>query len=520
MLETYPFLSLLPPLVAIVLVIISKRVLPSLGAGIVAAALLVADFKPMATLKALWDAIVGLWWADGSVNWYSIFIISFLLELGVLTSLMLMSGGTQAFSNWAGKRIKSRRGAQFFVGILGICLFIDDYFNALAVGQIARPVTDKYKVSHAKLAYLIHTSAAPVVVLSPFSSWGATIIGIIAPILAASTLTMSYFEAFIQAAFMNYYAIGSVVGLWLLVGFAGGFGKMRIEEERAVSGGGLISPDEKAPGQLSEAITANESGYIRSLVVPFALLLFGAITGMYVTGGINAGDWAPMAVLANADVALALNVGGILAVISAAVFLMRHTQGNPAFEGNVRVKGAWEGAKSIMPAILILIFAWLLAALVGQLGTGEYLASLVEGGAISGAWLVPALFVFAGIIAFATGTSWGSFGILLPIAGEMMSAVPGGDALLIPAFGAVLAGAVLGDHTSPISDTTILSATSAGCAVPTHVVTQLPIALSVAASALLGYVACSATGIGWIGLLVTLAGVFTVAFVTRNKLPA
>lgn len=516
MLATYPVLTLLPPLVAIVLVIATKKVLPSLGAGSVIAALLIADFRPLESLRALWDAVWGQVWADGAVNWYTFLIIAFLLELGILTSLILMSGGTQAFSNWAEKRISSRRGAKAFVGLLGLALFIDDYFNALAVGQISRPVTDKYRISHAKLAYLIHTSAAPVVVLAPFSSWGATIIGIIAPILAASALTVGQLAAFTQAALMNYYAISALAFLWFTTLLGSGYRRMRLEEERAIAGDGLVPPNDTAPGQLSDSMPAHHSGTIRSLLIPFILLLAGVFVAMFVTGGLAAGEWNVLSVLSEADVPLSLNVGGILAVVSAAFFMVRYTGPNPEFEQGVRRKGVLEGAKSMMPAILILLFAWVLAALVGELGTGEFLASLVEGRTIEGVWLLPLMFVLAGVIAFATGTSWGSFGILLPLAGEMMNAVPNGHELLIPAFGAVLAGAVMGDHSSPISDTTILSSTGASCAVPTHVVTQVPYVLSSAGAALAGYLVFAATENGLVGLAATVLGALAVAFATRS----
>lgn len=519
MLASYPILTLLPPLVAIVLVLATRKVLPSLGAGIIMAALLVAEFNPLGFARSLGGAVLQLIWADGAINWYSILIITFLLELGVVTSLILMSGGTRAFSDWAEKRISSRRGAKVFVGILGLCLFIDDYFNALAVGQISRPVTDKYNVSHANLAYLIHTGAAPVVVLAPFSSWGATIIGIFAPIMAASALHVGQIEAFVRAAAMNYYALGALFFLWLTILFGSSYARMRTEEQRAIGGHGLIPDNDEAPGQLSDQMPTHDSGTIRSLVVPFVLLLLGVFTGMYVTGGLAAGEWGPLAILANANVPLALNVGGLLAVLSALFFCIRYTNSHPDFEPGARRKGAREGAKSMMPAILILLFAWVLAALVGELGTGAFLASLVEGKSIPGEWLIPLMFVLAGVIAFSTGTSWGSFGILLPLAGEMMNAVPDGAELLIPAFGAVLAGAVMGDHASPISDTTILSSTGAACAVPTHVMTQLPYALTGAAAAFVGYVVFAVTLNGIVGLLATFAVGLGIALVLRGKNP-
>ncbi|CAM4066684.1 Na+/H+ antiporter NhaC family protein [Helcobacillus massiliensis] len=519
MLTAYPVLSLLPPLIAIALVILTKKVLPSLGAGIIVSALLVANVNPLKAASLIWDGIVGLVWADGGIAWDTVLIITFLLELGVIASFVLMAGGTSAFSEWAAKRIRSRRGAQALGGILGMVIFIDDYFNALAVGQVARPITDRQRVSRAKLAYLIDSSSAPVVVLAPFSSWGASIIGIMAPLLAASALTLSQVEGFLLAASMNYYAIGALLLLWLTILLEIDFGAMRAEERRAADGDGVMAEDDEAPGQLSDDLPSHDPGAMRALVVPFVVLVAGVIGGMYITGGLAAGGWGPVETLAEADVTLALNIGGLIALGVALYYCLRYTSPNPEFTPGTRRGGAWEGAKSMMPAILILMFAWVLAAMIEDLGTGAFLADVVHQLSVPAVWLVPILFVVAGLMAFATGTSWGSFGILLPLAGEMMNAVQGGDDVLLAAFGAVLAGAVLGDHCSPISDTTILSSTGAACSVPTHVRTQLPYAITGAIAALAGYVVFALTENGIVGLVVTLVGVTLVAFVVRRILP-
>ena len=209
MLDAYPILTLLPPFVAIVLVITTKKVLPSLGAGILVAGLLIADLNPLKMVVSVWEAVLRLVWDEGAINWYTILIVAFLFQLGIITALVMMSGGASAFTEWAAKRIKTRRGAQVLTGLLGMLIFIDDYFNALAVGQVARPITDRYRVSRAKLAYLIDSSSAPVVVLMPLSSWGATIMGIMAPLLAGSALMLTQVEAFVLSAAMNYYAIAA-----------------------------------------------------------------------------------------------------------------------------------------------------------------------------------------------------------------------------------------------------------------------------------------------------------------------
>ena len=519
MLDAYPILTLLPPLLAIILVIVTRKVLISLGAGIVLAGLVLAEFNPVVMVVWVWDAIVRLVWVDGELNWFTILIVAFLFQLGIITALVMMSGGAAAFTEWAAKRIKSRRGAQVLTGLLGMIIFIDDYFNALAVGQVARPITDRYRVSRAKLAYLIDSSSAPVVVLMPLSSWGATIMGIMAPVLAASALMVSQLEAFVLAAVMNYYAIAALVLLWLTILFGIDFGSMRREEQRAVEGNGLHRADDAVPAQLNETVPMQTQGVMRALILPFVVLFLGVVIGMYVSGGIIGGSWALLDTLENTDVAIALNVGGIAALLVALYYCLRYTKNSTKFPAGARRRGVLHGAKSMLGAVLILLFAWVLGDLIGELGTGEYLASLVEALAMPAAWLVPALFIIAALIAFATGTSWGSFGILLPLAGEMMNAVQGGDALLIASFGAVLAGAVWGDHSSPISDTTILSSTGAACSIPTHVSTQLPYAFVGALAALVGYVVYALTQSGLIGLLVTLGVVVTIALVIRKVRP-
>lgn len=519
MTEAYPILTLLPPLLAITLVITTKRVLVSLFSGVVLAALLVADLNLIDTAELVWNSFAQIFWADGSINSYYVLIIVFLLVLGIITSLVMMAGGTQAFSQMMGSRIRTRRGAQVLGAALGTAIFIDDYFNALAVGQIARPVCDRQKVSRAKLAYLIDSSSAPIAVLAPFSSWGASIIGIMAPILATSTLTLTDAGAFIRAATMNYYAIAAVVLLWLTVRFGIDFGPMRREEIRAASDQGLHADGDVAPGQLTDKLPRHEPGAVRSLVVPFVLLVIGVIAGMFITGARAGGSWNPMEALANTDVAGSLNYGGLAGLASAAWYCWRHTHRDPAFSPAVRFKGAIAGAKSMLPAIEILLLAWMLGSLIGELGTGDYLGSLVAGANMGPQWLIPLMFLVAAAMAFATGTSWGSFGILLPIAGEIMTAVPGGEAFLLASFGAVLAGAVFGDHCSPISDTTILSATGAACSLTTHVNTQLPYALVGAGASLVGYLTLAITRSGLVGLIVTLVMLAGFTIVMRRRYP-
>ncbi|WP_026460962.1 Na+/H+ antiporter NhaC family protein [Schaalia suimastitidis] len=517
MLEAYPALSLLPPIVAIVLVIVTKKVLVSLGVGVVASALLISDFNIAKTLLLLWNTLSDIFWdwEAGTANWYSVLILLFLLTLGVITSMVMMAGGTSAFAEWMMTRIKSRRGAQFLAAGLGMAIFIDDYFNALAVGQVSRPITDRHHVSRAKLAYLIDSTSAPVSVLTPFSSWGASIIGIMAPLLAVSTVNVDDVSAFMYSAVMNYYAIGALVLLWMVIAWDADFGPMRREENRAINEGAPFDPATPIPGQLTEDLPRHEPGARRSLIVPFLVLVAGVIVGILFTGYVAGGSANPMEMLANTDVPAALNYGGIAGLLAAMYYYLRYTRPNPRFTAGVFFRGLVGGARSMMPAINILVFAWMLGALISSMGTGDYIGSLVAQTQVPSQWLVPILFLVAACMAFATGTSWGSFGILLPLGAQILGALPGGDDVLLATFGAVLAGAVFGDHCSPISDTTILSSTGASCHLMTHVNTQLPYAFLGAAASLVGYVVFALTLSAAAGLVAMLVVLVAAIFLRR-----
>ncbi|MCA1780941.1 MAG: Na+/H+ antiporter NhaC family protein [Dermatophilaceae bacterium] len=514
------WISLLPPVVAIVLVILTKKVVLSLGAGVLSAAAIVAGFNPIETLRLTWDAFLQIFWVDGELNTYYIFILVFTLTLGMITSLILMSGGSQAFSDWAITKIRSRRGSQGLAAGLGLAIFIDDYFNALAVGQVARPVTDRHQVARAKLAYLIDSTSAPVAVLAPFSSWGASIIGIMAPVVAASALAMSDVQAFLGAAGTNYYAMAAILTVLLVVALQLDFGPMRKEERRAVEEGLPYEPGQDIPGELSEDLPIHEPGAMRALIVPFVALVAGVIGGIVWTGytGGDPRSWAPLDILANTDVTEALLYGGALGFGTALYYYARYTKENPRFGPATLGRGLLEGLKSMLPAVYILLLAWALGSLISQLGTGDYLGGLVEAANIAPQWLVPVMFLIAGVMAFSTGTSWGSFGILIPIAGDIMNSL-GATEQLLPAMGAVLAGAVFGDHCSPISDTTILSSTGASCNVITHVTTQLPYAILGAAGALIGYIVLALTGSALVGFGAMVVTVTAAVLLLRRVNP-
>ncbi|MFC6039485.1 Na+/H+ antiporter NhaC family protein [Paenisporosarcina macmurdoensis] len=488
--------SILPPILAIVMVLITRRVLLSLGAGVVLGALLIHSFAPVDSLTTLWKSFQVTFWDEG-LNTYNVFIILFLFLLGIITAFVSLSGGSRAFAEWAVKHIKTRRGAKLLTAFLGVIIFIDDYFNALAVGQIARPITDHHRISRAKLAYFIDSTSAPVCVVSPVSSWGAYLIGLIGTILATqSVITYSPLTAFVMMAPMNFYVIAALAMVFFVALTDFDLLEMKKHEQRAIETGEVFDPTKDIPGQLKEDFPVHSHGKVSDLVLPIVTLVVATIGAMVWTGYQNAGVLDIWAIFENTDVPKSLLIGGSAgAAVSILLYLLqfgKNDKANSVFLG----KGIWSGIQSMLPAVLILVFAWSLTFIIGLLETGEYLAQVVTDANIPIGLLPVILFILAGGMAFATGTSWGSFGILIPIAGTIM--INAEPTMLLPALAAVLAGSVFGDHCSPISDTTILSSTGAGSNHIDHVTTQLPYALICAGIASIGYLVLGLTGSVWL----------------------
>ncbi len=480
-------ISLLPPLVALGLAILTRKVLISLGVGVLLGAVLLTDFSAGATVGYLSTTVSSLFIDDGAINSWNMSIVAFLLLLGMMTALLTLSGGTRAFAEWAQTRIKSKRGAKLLAAFLGVFIFVDDYFNSLAVGSIARPVTDRFYVSRAKLAYILDSTAAPMCVLMPASSWGAYIITLIGGILASHGVTeYSALSAFVQLAPMNFYAVFALAMVFVVAWFQIDVGPMKKHEIQASQGRGFDEGDDDSRAKdLNDELEIDESsnGRVADLVLPIIALIFATFFFMIFTGyQVLTEDGIAFNILGafeNTDVGLSLCYGGLIGLISALVPVIR--QKIPMADV---AKTMWIGAKSMFGAILILLFAWSIGSVIGDMETGKYLSTLVQGN-IDPMLLPMILFVLAGIMAFSTGTSWGTFGIMLPIAGDLAGATD--IALMLPMLGAVLAGSVFGDHCSPISDTTILSSTGARCHHIDHVSTQLPYALSVAFVSIIGF---------------------------------
>ncbi|WP_085991463.1 Na+/H+ antiporter NhaC family protein [Oceanobacillus senegalensis] len=477
------FYSLIPAILMLVLVLLTRKVLLSLGAGIIIGALFIHDFNIIGSIQEIWTVFYEIFISDGGLNTGNLLLLGFLILLGIMTAFLQASGGSRTFGEWMKQRVKTRKGAQLMTGVLGILIFIDDYFNSLAVGQIARPLTDRHQISRAKLAYIVDSTSAPITVISPISSWGAYIIGILGGMFAANGINdLQPLEAFIQMIPLNFYAISAVVLVFLVAYLKIDIGPMRKHEDRAIETGELLDPNQnKVPGDLSDEFEGHPKGKVYHLLIPILVLVIGTVISMVVTGANGSEyDVTLLSIFANTNVNLSLFIGGVAAVAMSFIFHI----GQSAPKSNL-FKILLEGSKTMLPAIYILILAWMIGSIIGTLETGEYLAQLFNEMHVGSAMLPILFFIIAGFMALATGTSWGTFGIMLPIAAEV-AAVTDID-MLLPSLAAVLAGSVFGDHCTPISDTTILSSTGAGANLMDHVITQLPYATIAATVAMLGY---------------------------------
>ncbi|MGF1832344.1 Na+/H+ antiporter NhaC family protein [Photobacterium sanguinicancri] len=498
--------SVLPAMIAVILAVSTRRVLLSLGTGIAAGALMLNHYSPLDTLHYLVDKVLAIVWSDGTLNGDNVNMIIFMLLLGALISLMSVSGATQAFADWASVRCKDRRSAKSLTGLMVFVFFIDDFFHSLSVGAICRPVTDRFKISRAKLAYLLDSTAAPVCVLMPISSWGAYIIALVGGIMVAHNVTdQSPIAAFVEMMPMNLYAVFTLVMVICVIFFQLDIGPMRKHEARALEGQ-LWDESQGKPAGLDVEVPEDAKGGMIDMVLPIFTLTAATVFFMVQSGAevlaANGRAFSVIGSFENTNVGSSLVYGAICSLVVSVGLALRLKM-----SASTWLKAAPQGISAMMPAIVILFFAWTIGAVVRDMQTGIYLASMANGNLPIE--LLPALvFVLSCAMAFATGTSWGTFGIMLPLAGDIAAASD--IAMLLPMLSAVLAGAVFGDHSSPISSTSILSATGAGCHHMDHVLTQLPYACSVAFGALLGYLAIGYTHSAWAGLAVS--GIWFLGF--------
>ena len=464
------FWSLVPPIVAIALALITKEVYSSLFVGILIGGLLYAGGNPEGTvLHVFSDGIVSV-----LSDPYNVGILIFLVILGSIVAMMNKAGGSAAFGRWASSKIKTPAGAQLATIALGVLIFIDDYFNCLTVGSVMRPVTDKQNVSRAKLAYLIDATAAPVCIIAPISSWAAAVAGFVEG--------EDGFSLFIRAIPYNYYALLTIVMMVGMVLMHEEYGPMALHEANARKGDLFTTGNHPYEAMDEEVAEAGDNGHVADLVIPIFSLIVCCVIGMIYTGGFFEGaDFVTAFSQSDASVGLAL--GGFFGlVITVVLYMIRRVM---KFRDLMACLP--EGFKAMVPAILILTFAWSLKAMTDSLGAKEYVAALVKASTGSFVSLLPAIIFLVGcFLAFATGTSWGTFGILIPIVVDAFSATD--PQLMIIAISACMAGAVCGDHCSPISDTTIMASAGAQCEHVNHVSTQLPYAITVAAVSCVSYI--------------------------------
>lgn len=504
------WLSLLPPLIAIVLALITKEVYSSLFIGILAGALLYSNFSLSGTLDHLFAGGFIASVADS----YNIGILIFLVILGAIVALMNKSGGSAAFGRWASKHIKSRVGAQLATIALGVLIFVDDYFNCLTVGSVMRPVTDKFKVSRSKLAYLIDATAAPICIIAPVSSWAAAVAGFV------SEDQIGGLELFIRAIPYNFYALLTIVMMVTITLMKFDYGPMKKHEMNAAEGD-IFSEKGKELIQEAEERDADKNGIVCDLVVPVLVLIVSCMVGLIYSGGFFTADsdayMSFIDAFSGADASVGLVIGSFVGLIFSIIyFLIRRV-----LSFKECMNAIPEGFKAMVPAIMILCCAWTLKTMTDSLGAKLLIAEFVRLKASAFVPLLPAIvFMIAVGLSFATGTSWGTFGILIPI----VLAIFGGSIsqeISIISISACMAGAVCGDHCSPISDTTIMSSAGAQCNHINHVSTQLPYALTAAAVSFVTYVITGFVQNVWIclplGIVLMVGTLFVVKAVLGKK---
>ena len=465
-------LSLLPPVVAIVLALNTKEVYTSLLVGIATGALLYANGNLELALNTLFFNEEGGMVAKLSDS-SNVGILVFLVMLGTLVALMNKAGGSAAFGRWASTHIHTRAGAQFATLLLGVMIFVDDYFNCLTVGSVMRPVTDRQNVSRAKLAYLIDATAAPVCIIAPVSSWAAAVTSSV-----PEGSDINGFTMFLRTIPYNYYAILTIVMALFLIFTGTEYGSMKLHEDNAKKGD-LFTTEERPYGNDAVSDT-DASGHVIDLLAPVLVLIAGCIFGLIYTGGFFEGvDF--VTAFADCNASMGLVLGSSIALMFTFVFYrVRNVMTFQDFAACIP-----EGFKAMVSPMLILTLAWTLSGMTSLLGAKYYVANLLHGSAAALQYLLPfIIFLVAVGLAFATGTSWGTFSILVPI---VCHAFPQGEMLVI-AIAACLSGAVCGDHCSPISDTTIMASAGAHCSHINHVSTQLPYAMTAAAISAVCYV--------------------------------
>ena len=492
--------ALLPPLVAIVLALITKEVYSSLFVGIVVGALLYSGFKFEGTVTQIFEGGIIKVLSDS----YNVGILIFLVILGSVVCMMNKAGGSAAFGRWASKKIHTRVGAELAAIILGVLIFIDDYFNCLTVGSVMRPVTDRHHVSRAKFAYLIDATAAPVCIIAPISSWAAAVSGFVEG--------QDGLAIFVRTIPYNFYAILTIVMMVGMVLMKTEFGAMRTHEINALNGD-LYTTSARPYENATDDETPNPRGKVIDLVIPIVVLVICCVISMIYTGGFFSGTDFVTA-FSQSDASTGLAMGSAFGLVFAIIFYMiRRVVNFRDCMGCIP-----EGFKAMVPAIMILTFAWTLKAMTDSLGAAVFVEEAMRSVAGGIEVILPAIIFLVGCgLAFATGTSWGTFGILIPIVVAVFE--KSSPEMMIISMSACMAGAVCGDHCSPISDTTIMASAGAQCDHVTHVSTQLPYAILAAAVSFVTYIVAGFVKTAWIALPVGIVLMLIVLFVIKMMNP-
>lgn len=467
--------ALIPPVLVIVMVIATKKIILSIFSGIVISALMIENFQLLPAMKNIVEEAVGIFYEDGVVNTDNILLILFILGLGMVTAFIEKNGGAAGFARWAQKRVKSAGMAQMMAVILGILIFIDDYFNALTVGEVSRGPTDRYKVSREKLAYLIDSTSAPVCSICPLSSWGAYIIALFAVLLPRTAAPLNQF---IHTIPYNFYAIFALSVVGLSAWFNINVGKMKDVAS--------IYRQERAIRHAETMVQKEGEEKASDLVVPIVLLAGISFCMMFLTGLIASGSFDIFRILENASTYLSLLLGCVAACIYCGIRYFK-------LHGKHPVMVAAEGIRAVAGATSALLFAWVLIDMISVLEAGTFLSGLIVKYAVPAVLLPFLLFLLSGVMALATGFSWGVFGIMLPISVQITQSLNMPAEMIYCCLGAVLSGSVFGDHCSPISDTTILSSAGAQCRHVDHVVSQMPYAIFPGGIAALGFLVVGLT---------------------------
>jgi len=524
--------TLVPIVLTIACVFITRRILLSLFVGIISAAFMAANFNLFSTVILIERTMTGILFYDGPNALFGVFsrwymgIIVFLLGLGVITSFVVLTGGARAFVNSIAKRVKTRNGVQYVTVIIGIILMIDDYFNAMVNGNIAKTVSKEHKLSRARSSYIVDSIAAPICIVAPVSSWAVAIMGNMATVYDNIGQNRNVFLDFIAMIPYQFYVFAAIALVLITIKFDFNMFSMKRYEKSFQETGFDDSAETVSEGLMGDEGSSSK-GTVWDFWLPIISLTAATVITMFVTGlqGSSAvqiaEDGIVYAILDNMSLSMSLLLGGIAGIVSSLYIGARHLKSGEVTK-NQYLKAIWAGLWSMATPITILVLSWTISTLIGHLGVGYFVSDILYAAGIGYGFIPFIMFISASLLAFAIGTSWGTFAIVLPIAGTVVAATGNMD-LLLPSMAAVLSGAVFGDHSSPISDTTVLSSAGTSAKVLAHFESQLPYAIMAAVMAGIGFLFFGITGtvfVGYVAFAITVAAVIFFVIWNKKKKPS